>query len=222
MTDTNLRYSGVAYALSTRPKVIEVISDWESEIDHNSDSAKVPSKIAYSKDGNVTSWGFDHDPVDNQFSWFKLLLSEDTKSRRRHVLGSLEAAMQSLQKAPVDVVADYLNRLWRHVSEVLKNKLGEYLFECLPIRLVLTVPAVWDHAAQELTRMAAEKAGLMARSNLELTLVSEPEAAARYVLNDSMGLNIGDAFVVCDAGGGTVVSCFFCLWDNHNKLSTNV
>ncbi|RDW62305.1 hypothetical protein BP6252_11738 [Coleophoma cylindrospora] len=202
--DFGTTFSGVAYALSNKPKAIEVISDWESEIDHNSDSAKVPSKISYSEDGNVVSWGFDHDPLDKQFSWFKLLLSKETAEQRRDILGSMEADMKSLRKDPVDVVADYLNRLWEHASGVLKGKLGEYLFECLPIRMVLTVPAVWDHAAQELTRTAAKKAGLVSRANVELTLVSEPEAAARYILNDSIGLNVGDSFVLCDAGGGTV------------------
>ncbi|RDW66734.1 hypothetical protein BP5796_09483 [Coleophoma crateriformis] len=202
--DFGTTFSGVAYALSNKPKAIEVISDWESEIDHNSDSAKVPSKISYSEDGNVVSWGFDHDPLDKQFSWFKLLLSKETAEQRRDILGSMEADMKFLQKDPVDVVADYLNRLWEHASEVFKGKLGEYLFECLPIQLVLTVPAVWDHAAQELTRMAAKKAGLVSRANIELTLVSEPEAAARYILNDSIGLNVVDSFVLCDAGGGTV------------------
>ena len=37
-------------------------------------------------------------------------------------------------------------------------------------------------------------------------MISEPEAAALYALNalDPHGLKIGDTFMICDAGGGTV------------------
>ncbi len=39
-----------------------------------------------------------------------------------------------------------------------------------------------------------------------LHVISEPEAAAIYALDriDKHDLQIGDTFVVCDAGGGTV------------------
>ncbi len=38
-----------------------------------------------------------------------------------------------------------------------------------------------------------------------MTLIKEPEAAALYTMHSlDFSLNIGDVFVVCDAGGGTV------------------
>lgn len=39
-----------------------------------------------------------------------------------------------------------------------------------------------------------------------LHIISEPEAAALYALNalDPHGLKIGETFMICDAGGGTV------------------
>ena len=38
-----------------------------------------------------------------------------------------------------------------------------------------------------------------------MTLIKEPEAAALYTINSlDFTLNAGDAFVICDAGGGTV------------------
>lgn len=37
------------------------------------------------------------------------------------------------------------------------------------------------------------------------TLIKEPEAAALYTIRShDFALNVGDAFVICDAGGGTV------------------
>ncbi len=38
-----------------------------------------------------------------------------------------------------------------------------------------------------------------------MTLIKEPEAAALYTMHSlGFSLKVGDAFVVCDAGGGTV------------------
>jgi len=62
------------------------------------------------------------------------------------------------------------------------------------------VPAVWSDAAKDSTLQAAKLAGLY-----PITLIKEPEAAALHTLHDlGFTLNTGDAFVVCDAGGGTV------------------
>ena len=72
------------------------------------------------------------------------------------------------------------------------------------VEFVLTVPAVWSDSAKDATLKAAEQAGLGNRH--ELKLISEPEAAAVYTLKaiQPNHLKIGDNFVVCDAGGGTV------------------
>jgi molecular chaperone DnaK (HSP70) len=49
-------------------------------------------------------------------------------------------------------------------------------------------------------RQAASLAGIS-----PVTLIKEPEAAALYTMHDlDFALNPGDAFVLCDAGGGTV------------------
>ena len=72
------------------------------------------------------------------------------------------------------------------------------------VDFVLTVPAVWSDAAKNATLQAAERAGMGNRH--ELKLISEPEAAAVYTLKtiQPSGLKVGDNFIVCDAGGGTV------------------
>lgn len=65
-------------------------------------------------------------------------------------------------------------------------------------------PAVWSDAAQAATRACAQKAGMGQGERLQI--VSEPEAAATYALDalDPHSIKIGDTFVLCDAGGGTV------------------
>ena len=58
--------------------------------------------------------------------------------------------------------------------------------------------------AQAKTRACAEAAGM--GKGTALHIISEPEAAALYAL-DAMNphnLKVGNTFVLCDAGGGTV------------------
>jgi molecular chaperone DnaK (HSP70) len=119
--------------------------------------------------------------------------------------------MKAFGKTPVDVVANYLRCLWQHATQSIQNHLGKHLWENLDVRIVITVPAIWDHKAQETTRRAAEMAGLMTRPSTTLELIGEPEAATLAVFNEMEAqrkrmLKKGDSFVVCDAGGGTVVS----------------
>jgi molecular chaperone DnaK (HSP70) len=72
------------------------------------------------------------------------------------------------------------------------------LFDQLPFKVILTVPANWDHAAQNRTRQAVVKAGILKNQfgrvwlqRTELDIVSEPEASALAAFNDvRRGLNL--------------------------------
>ncbi|KAI5856586.1 hypothetical protein BZA05DRAFT_204555 [Tricharina praecox] len=75
------------------------------------------------------------------------------------------------------------------------------------VEWVLTVPAIWSDSAKDLMIQAARKAGFGERG-MDFELISEPECGATYALNviQSNNLSLGDAFVLCDAGGGTVIT----------------
>ncbi|KAF3190749.1 hypothetical protein TWF788_008271 [Orbilia oligospora] len=118
-------------------------------------------------------------------------------------------------KSPVDVVADYLTALHDVIMSNLKRAQGENFINRTAIDWVMTVPAVWSEKAQSLTKEAASRAGIGQRDKDRLFLLSEPEAAAVYAIselyqrdstrrNNPNMLNVGDTFVLCDAGGGTV------------------
>jgi Hsp70 protein len=69
--------------------------------------------------------------------------------------------------------------------------------------VLLTVPASFDEEARELTRRAAEQAGLE-----HVTLLEEPQAAFYAWLNSNgegwrKRIRVGDLVLVCDVGGGT-------------------
>lgn len=114
------------------------------------------------------------------------------------------AQLKGYGKTVQEAVADYLSALHRHTLETLHRRYGEAFVRDTRTEWVLTVPAVWSDAAKNATLLAAEKAGMGNREGI--MLISEPEAAAVYTLKaiQPNHLKVGDNFVVCDAGGGTV------------------
>jgi hypothetical protein len=204
----------VAWALSTSPQEINIVSTWESDLPASYDLHKVPSTLTYNSKGAVTSWGYKLEAHRHYISWFKLGLSEYGREQlaedQPEKYKKLHALLKSFGKEPVDVMADYLRCIWTYATENIQRRIGKHLWENLKLKIVVTVPAIWDHKAQELTRKAAEMAGLRSRSTTELELIGEPEAAALAVFDEMSTqrkrmLQIGDPFIVCDAGGGTVV-----------------
>ena len=107
-------------------------------------------------------------------------------------------------KTVVDAVADYLTEIRAHTMDTLTRRYGEAFMSSTPVEFVLTCPAVWSDAAKNTTLLAAEKAGMGTKESIQM--ISEPEAAAVYALKTIQPnhLAVGDNFVVCDAGGGTV------------------
>jgi molecular chaperone DnaK (HSP70) len=84
--------------------------------------------------------------------------------------------------------------------ETLTRRYGEGFIFRTPVEWILTVPAVWSDGAKNATLEAAERAGMGKIGGLKM--ISEPEAAAVYTLKaiQPNHLNIGDNFIVCDAG----------------------
>lgn len=148
----------------------------------------MPSVLTYNSKGKVTSWGYNLDSNREFVSWFKLGLSDEASARFQNEqpqrFAKLEDILARLKKKPVDVVSDYLRCLWTHTIQVIQRSIGKQLWENITIKIVLTVPAIWDHKAQELTRRAADVAGLLARSETTLELIGEPESAALAVFEE--------------------------------------
>lgn len=126
------------------------------------------------------------------------MFSLDTK------LPDLQALPPAYNVSGEKLVTDYLTALRKHAEQVLRYYLPRSALQSTPIEYIITVPAVWSDAAQCKTRMCAERAGMGLAPDIRI--ISEPEAAAIYALDamDPHNLQIGDTFVLCDAGGGTV------------------
>jgi len=74
------------------------------------------------------------------------------------------------------------------------------------------VPAIWKDYARQGMEEAATRAGILKHRPVgptTLSFVPEPEAAALVTLwENRRDLKTGHLYVVCDAGGGTVVSLY--------------
>jgi molecular chaperone DnaK (HSP70) len=175
----------VAWSLSTSPKDIFIVSNWETDEANNHDLEKVPSIVTYNSHGKVNSWGFSLEERRHHISWFKLGLCEEATKmlakERPERYEMLYDLLTKYNKKPLDVSADYLRLLWAHAMENIQERVDPVLWENINLRIVLTVPAIWDHKAQDLTRQAAKMAGMLDRKGSTLELIAEPEAAALAV-----------------------------------------
>ncbi|PWY95394.1 actin-like ATPase domain-containing protein [Aspergillus sclerotioniger CBS 115572] len=197
--DFGTTFSGyvIAWAFKGSTDNIEVMSTWPGG--GNRKSVKVPSILSYGTQS--PTWGYQVRAFTEALRGIKLLLDEDQETTYSPSLVSKEL-LKKYKKDAVQVTADFMRHLIRHAEEVLERRLG-IPAKAIDKRFTLTVPAVWSDKAKHRTLQAAEKAGI---SLEEISLVSEPEAAALYSLRATQPNSIAknDVLIVCDAGGGTV------------------
>jgi hypothetical protein len=121
--------------------------------------------------------------------------------------------------SPVEVSScylQYLRTVWdaHHAADGKGHALAEQ-------DVLLTVPASFDEEARELTRRAAEQAGLQ-----RVTLLEEPQAAF-YAWLESQGegwrkrIKVGDLVLVCDVGGGTTDFSLIAVSEENGDLALN-
>ncbi|KAF4951137.1 hypothetical protein FGADI_7752 [Fusarium gaditjirri] len=211
--DFGTTYSGIAWAYSREPEDIELITSWDSEFNNCSDVEKAPIQLLYD-DKKGTSWGYSIPADKDALKWFKLLLldNEDvpimvSKSSQMRCAQKL---LDKMKKDPVEVIACYLRKIWNHAIDSIQRTVGAELLQKSPFRVVITLPAIWPPYAQQRMKQAAKSSGILdARScgETKLRFISEPEAAALATIKDlskRSTIKVGDAMVICDAGGGTV------------------
>ncbi|KAK0653120.1 hypothetical protein B0T16DRAFT_407468 [Cercophora newfieldiana] len=146
-------------------------------------------------------------------SRFKLLLDQSarTESIRADLWRTLdELKVKRVISKPLDVIVDFLASLLRHAKSGIENAGFDDSYRR---EMVLCVPAIWTQKACRDMQGALGKAMAMAgfpgvdtETNTidNFFIVSEPEAAAAFVLTNERDISPEDTFVLLDAGGGTV------------------
>ncbi|KAK1760104.1 hypothetical protein QBC47DRAFT_408211 [Echria macrotheca] len=153
------------------------------------------------------------DPNSKPLARFKLLLdsSERTETIRTRLNETLdELKRRRVIKHSLDVIVDFLTCLLRHAKTEIENAGYD---ESYKREMVMCVPAIWTQKACRDMQDALAKAMVLAGfpgvdpdddTIDNLFIVSEPEAAAAFVLEEERGISPGDTFLLLDAGGGTV------------------
>lgn len=172
-------------------------------------------------------WGFEcqHSPVSSVSTSprndilriFKLMLdqSEATVDIRRDLCVKLNALKRTLLQSDgsemiierhEDPISDFLSCQLQHTKHQLQHDLQ--LQDDESMELVFTVPAIWTPKACRVMERAIlgamTSANLGASSLISLFIVSEPEAAAAYMLANLPVIMRNTTFVLLDAGGGTI------------------
>ncbi|KAF8861505.1 Hsp70 family protein-like protein [Acephala macrosclerotiorum] len=196
--DFGTTYSGIAYAFKKDKMPVAVcVIDWPGSVTQ----PKIPTVISYDPNDNTRfTWGTQKHNSD-VLQGIKLLLDPDQPRPIYLPELNVKSDLQRIGKTALDITADYMGAIYKHAMYVIRSKVSvDYLDVCQK-QFVLSVPAVWSDKAKDVTLQAAEKAGIY-----PITLIKEPEAAAMYTLHtlQDKSLAVGDAFVICDAGGGTV------------------
>ncbi|KAK4645044.1 hypothetical protein QC761_0058960 [Podospora bellae-mahoneyi] len=213
--DMGTTFTSIAWASSAKPDEVMILREWptadlsnkpgekhpEGKVDGIRHYQRVPTKL--SKTGK---WGFDvsdDTPADEVMEWFKLGLYPWARRLTPRQLEFINAG-----PSPESLVTKFLTSLLGYA----KTKMN---FKSLPtdFEYVATVPANWNNDSKEKTRTAFHTALRVAgMPSGTIHLLSEPEAAAIYAINEKAErtadtdtkLEVGDTFVIIDAGGGTV------------------
>ncbi|KAI9768127.1 MAG: hypothetical protein M1839_004184 [Geoglossum umbratile] len=200
--DFGTTYSGIAYAFSSMSLESDptCITDWPGR--EGQGLGKVPTVMRYADDGSF-SWGYEIEQTSKEkLEGIKLLLDPD-QSRQTYALSLLNTttSLRKLGKSAIDVAADYIDAIYKHAIANIEKTYPHEFIKGVQKEFVLSVPAIWSDRARDDTLTAAKRSGIH-----PITLIKEPEAAALYTLNrmKGRGFQVGDAFVICDAGGGTV------------------
>ncbi|XP_033740146.1 heat shock 70 kDa protein 12B-like [Pecten maximus] len=204
--DFGTTYSGYAFSFKSNKNDVKTHL-WETGIGQEQ-STKAPTSILFDHLKRYHSFGYD---AENQYSRlsdeqqkqyyyfkrFKMTLFNNQDLNERTMIKDVSGR----EMRAMDVFAAGIKYLRDHFHTVLRGQFRSGLVGSSEIQWVLTVPAIWNEAAKQFMRMAAVKAGI---SGDCLTLALEPEAAALYCQSHSGSFQLGNTFMIVDAGGGTV------------------
>jgi hypothetical protein len=170
--------------------------------------AKMETDDADDEENKDTFWGYEvqtqlrfPDTNRNQnrrMSRFKLLLdaSAFTERVRQDLAPNLhELKRRKIIKNDEDVIADYLKYLFSHAKDELVQAHG--FSDACPVEFVLCVPPIWTPKASRTMQRNMERAinesgfGRVVNDSVDnLFIVSEPEAAAAYVLASTTTVSV--------------------------------
>ncbi|KAG5996744.1 hypothetical protein E4U52_005960 [Claviceps spartinae] len=218
--DFGTTYSGVAYCFANQTDAKPVaIMKWPGKAsgatsftymlssltclpgNRGISAPKIPTVIEYSDEEPAGfRWGASANKTRGGIVAIKLLLDPEQDRPLYLSANNTRKQLKSLPKKPVEIAADFIGAIYEHALGEISTTVPKAYMDICQKEFVLSVPAVWSDAAKNTTLKVTELAGIKS-----VTVVKEPEAAALYSIKTlDFSIEKSDAFVVCDAGGGTV------------------
>jgi hypothetical protein len=143
---------------------------------------------------------------DNAFGQYMVLNTDKIPDLSR-TRGSLPS-VRDLQASYA--ISHYLRALWIHTTRSMRDHLGAEIIDKARFHVVLTLTTVWAKCVQRALRKGAKIAGMLDRRKADptkLTVVRRSTAAAQAAIYEGVpDLHAGDSYVICFAGGGSVVN----------------
>lgn len=181
----------MAWARTTRPEQVNIITSWKSLFTFNSDKEKVPTSLCYTGTDRAPLWGYTAPAAESSVKWFKLCLLDRNDIpeylRDSQLLQNAKSSLEKSNTHVVDAISDYLRELWEYTLGCIERAEGESMVALSAFRVVVTLPAIWPAYAQYRMKEAIEKADILSSRNVggtTLEFVPEPEAAALATLRD--------------------------------------
>ncbi|KAL4882515.1 hypothetical protein BJY04DRAFT_187211 [Aspergillus karnatakaensis] len=202
---------------SLRGEQIQSVTDWPGA-GRSRDVPEVPSeswylngKLYWGYGARQAIMGLEDDNLSYKnriIQYAKLMIPENEK--KRYTGGPREELRRTLFKARKDekqVIKDYLREILKHTKKFLMDR--EEFTETTDVELVFCVPAGWPaKAIRCMQDILMDIVHEIKFGNPDpLFVLNEPEAAAACILeaySKREHLRVGDVFMICDAGGGTV------------------
>lgn len=227
VADTVIKGVAYATALGTQCTLdeIDVVTDWGPQMDNHD---KVPSVISYHNGEH--QWGSNLSSDAVAMVHTKLELGVQSVLGELDMTLQILDGMMDLNIRPIlettkdqdfppyshlspeAIVTDYLTKVFLWFEQELERFGTVFRIETAT-DIVITVPTEWSYMAMNSTFRALSKAGFnhtkFPRLE-EVMFITEPEAAAvfttRYYKDTQAQefLKVGQYFILCDAGGGTV------------------
>lgn len=154
-------------------------------------------------------WGFEYNKDEERYQWFKLEQDPKYKAEQlKRAYPPLTIKPENAKQAK-NLITQYLQLLRGHVETSIRESLdhggkkASTLLKGVPWEYIITVPAMWPESAQSITEQCARDAGMAVHRPVKI--IAEPEAAGIFALDQMSrepGLDVGDTFLICDAGGG--------------------
>jgi hypothetical protein len=141
---------------------------------------KIPSIVAYDN-GQLVAWGGRVKPTDSA-QVFQVGIARRRARDHYRDESSLGGFLLDLNwnnpllpdPRPIDYATDYLREIWKYIIDhVFPREFGQSFLSHQQIKYVLTVPAIWNDKARDLSKRVALNASFPKE---DLTMVAEPEA----------------------------------------------